>query len=199
MVLRGPLHSLAKSVTLSSRQQAPGGAAVMDALSSSDILLFGPFRFDRRGGLLLRRTEGDRYLPVSIGSRAIAVLGALTERPGDLVSKDEIMQCRLARHGGRGRQPHGADLDAASHPRCWFGDGQLYPDRVREGLPVCPSGDARADVPDRHGLIRSHLSVTRQLPDSRIRSWHWLAARLGRCRDHRIDDDRHVARRLAGE
>jgi adenylate cyclase len=64
----------------------------MDALKSSDILQFGPFRFDRRGGLLLRCTDGDRYLPVTIGSRAIAVLAALTERPGDLVSKDEIMR-----------------------------------------------------------------------------------------------------------
>ena len=63
----------------------------MDALSSPEILLFGPFRFDRSGRLLFRRTEDDRYLPVSIGPRALAVLTALTERPGDLVSKDEIM------------------------------------------------------------------------------------------------------------
>jgi adenylate cyclase len=65
----------------------------MDALNSSpDILLFGPFRFDRRGGLLFRCTEDGRYLPISIGSRALAVLGALTERPGDLVTRDEIMR-----------------------------------------------------------------------------------------------------------
>ena len=64
----------------------------MDALRSSDIWLFGPFRFDRSRGLLFRCTEDGRYLPVSIGSRALAVLQALTERPGDLVSKDEIMR-----------------------------------------------------------------------------------------------------------
>jgi TolB-like protein/DNA-binding winged helix-turn-helix (wHTH) protein len=64
----------------------------MDALSSSDIWLFGPFRFDRSRWLLFRRAEDGRYLPVSIGSRALAVLQALTERPGDLVSKDEIMR-----------------------------------------------------------------------------------------------------------
>ena len=63
----------------------------MDALSSPEILLFGPFRFDRRGRLLFRCAEDGRYLPVSIGSRALAVLEVLTERPGDLVSKDEIM------------------------------------------------------------------------------------------------------------
>ncbi len=63
----------------------------MDALSSPEILLFGPFRFDRRGRLLFRCTEDGRYLPVSMGARALAVLEVLTERPGDLVSRDEIM------------------------------------------------------------------------------------------------------------
>jgi DNA-binding winged helix-turn-helix (wHTH) protein/tetratricopeptide (TPR) repeat protein len=67
-----------------------GGAAVMDAHSSPDTLLFGLFRFDRRGGLF-RCTEDGRHLPVSIGARALAVFEALTERPGDLVTKDEIM------------------------------------------------------------------------------------------------------------
>ena len=69
----------------------------MDARSSPEILLFGPFRFDRRDRLLFRCTEDGRYLPVSIGARALAVLEVLTERPGRLVSKDEIM--RVAWHG----------------------------------------------------------------------------------------------------
>jgi adenylate cyclase len=64
----------------------------MDALSSSDVFLFGPFRFDRRRGVLLRCNDEGRYLPVSIGSRAFAVLGVLIARPGDLVSRDEIMR-----------------------------------------------------------------------------------------------------------
>jgi DNA-binding winged helix-turn-helix (wHTH) protein len=68
-----------------------GGSRSHGALSSPEILLFGPFRFDRRGRLLFRCTEDGRYLPVSVGSRAFAVLEVLTERPGDLVSKDEIM------------------------------------------------------------------------------------------------------------
>ena len=68
------------------------GFVSMDALSSSDVCLFGPFRFDRRGGVLLRCDDDGRYLPVSIGSRAFAVLGALIARPGDLVSRDEIMR-----------------------------------------------------------------------------------------------------------
>ena len=64
----------------------------MDALSSSDVCLFGSFRFDRRGGVLLRCNDDGQYLPVSIGSRAVAVLSALIARPGDLVSRDEIMR-----------------------------------------------------------------------------------------------------------
>jgi TolB-like protein/DNA-binding winged helix-turn-helix (wHTH) protein len=68
----------------------------MDALISSDIVLFGQFRFDRCRGLLFRRGEDDRYLPVGIGSRALEVLSALTARPGDLVTKDEIMRAAWA-------------------------------------------------------------------------------------------------------
>src|SRR5271168_4206173 len=68
------------------------GVVAMDALSSSDVYLFGPFRFDRRGGVLFRCNDEHQDLPISIGSRALAVLGALVDRPGDLVSKDEIMR-----------------------------------------------------------------------------------------------------------
>ena len=64
----------------------------MDTLSSSDNLLLGPFRFDRRDKLLFRRADDGRHLPVSIGARALAVLEVLTDRPGDLVTKGEIMR-----------------------------------------------------------------------------------------------------------
>src|SRR5438874_857431 len=46
----------------------------------------GPFRLDARNDLLLRDTE-----PVSLGMRAIALLRALVERPGELVSKDALI------------------------------------------------------------------------------------------------------------
>jgi len=59
------------------------------ALSTTDIFEFDRFRLDRRG---LFRRDGDAALaPVEIGSRALEVLRALLERPGDLVSRDEIM------------------------------------------------------------------------------------------------------------
>jgi DNA-binding winged helix-turn-helix (wHTH) protein len=47
----------------------------------------GPFRLDTDSGLLLRGTE-----PVALGLRAIALLRALVERPGALVSKDALIE-----------------------------------------------------------------------------------------------------------
>jgi DNA-binding winged helix-turn-helix (wHTH) protein len=47
---------------------------------------FGPFRLVARQFLLL---EGDE--PVPVGSRALEILTALVERPGDLVTKEELM------------------------------------------------------------------------------------------------------------
>jgi DNA-binding winged helix-turn-helix (wHTH) protein len=56
-----------------------------------DISLFEGFRLDRRGSGLFRRDERGVFVPVAIGSRALDVLGALVGRPGDLVSRDEII------------------------------------------------------------------------------------------------------------
>jgi TolB-like protein/DNA-binding winged helix-turn-helix (wHTH) protein len=61
----------------------------VEVLSAGDIFLFDRFRLDRRG---LFQMDGDAApAPVEIGSRALDVLRVLLERPGDLVSRDEIM------------------------------------------------------------------------------------------------------------
>ena len=61
----------------------------MQALSAGEIFRFEGFRLERRG---LFQEENDAVLaPVEIGSRALDVLRALLERPGDLVSRDEII------------------------------------------------------------------------------------------------------------
>jgi DNA-binding winged helix-turn-helix (wHTH) protein len=54
--------------------------------SSASAISFGPFRLLAGQRLLL---DGDR--PVRLGSRALDILIALTERPGELVSKRELM------------------------------------------------------------------------------------------------------------
>src|ERR1700726_2190455 len=63
----------------------------MDAASSTNISLFGGFRLDRRSGVLCRRDERSVFAPLSMGSRALEILGVLVERPGELVSRGEIM------------------------------------------------------------------------------------------------------------
>ena len=63
----------------------------MEALSSADISLFEDFRLDRRGGVLSRRGEQGIYAPIAVGGRALDVLGVLIDRPGDLVSRADII------------------------------------------------------------------------------------------------------------
>lgn len=55
-------------------------------LTASTEVSFGPFRLLPTQFLLL---EGGK--PVSLGSRALEVLTLLLERPGELVSKQELM------------------------------------------------------------------------------------------------------------
>ena len=61
----------------------------MEALSASNVFLFEAFRLDRRG--LFRRAENAAVTPVEIGSRALDVLSVLLQRPGELLSRDEII------------------------------------------------------------------------------------------------------------
>ena len=60
-------------------------------LATANIFEFEEFRLDRRGEGLSRRGENGVFVPVSIGPRALDVLAVLVERPGALVSKEEIM------------------------------------------------------------------------------------------------------------
>jgi TolB-like protein len=61
----------------------------MDAPTTADVFLFEGFRLDRCG--LFRRDQRGALIPITIGSRALEVLHTLVERPGDLVSRDEML------------------------------------------------------------------------------------------------------------
>ena len=56
------------------------------ALDNERVICFGSFRLLPAQGLLL---DGDK--PVPLGSRALDILIAMVERPGELVGKDELM------------------------------------------------------------------------------------------------------------
>jgi TolB-like protein/DNA-binding winged helix-turn-helix (wHTH) protein len=55
------------------------------------LFLFHNFLLDQRGGGLFRRDENGGITPVPIGARALDVLGALVERAGDVITRDEII------------------------------------------------------------------------------------------------------------
>ena len=67
-------------VPVNTRQIAEGAQRVKSAYQT-----FGPFSFHPARHLLL---EGETL--VRLGSRALEILAALVERPGELVSKDEL-------------------------------------------------------------------------------------------------------------
>jgi len=68
---------------------AEGGEGV-DALTSADMFLVKDFRLDRSG--LSRRDQNGTFVPIPIGSRALEILAVLVKRPGDLVTRDEIIK-----------------------------------------------------------------------------------------------------------
>jgi TolB-like protein/DNA-binding winged helix-turn-helix (wHTH) protein/Tfp pilus assembly protein PilF len=61
----------------------------MEAPGSSNIFLFEDFRLDRGG--LFRRDDTGALSPVKIGSRALDLLRVLVEQPGEVVSKDNLV------------------------------------------------------------------------------------------------------------
>jgi adenylate cyclase len=63
----------------------------LDVPATADIFLFARFRLDRRDKSLSRQDECGAFVPIPIGGRPLDVLGVLVERPGELVSKEEIM------------------------------------------------------------------------------------------------------------
>ncbi len=63
----------------------------MDAVAEPDAIQFVGFRLDRRRRVLLQLDKGGDAAPANIGARALDVLWELASRPGDVVSRSEIM------------------------------------------------------------------------------------------------------------
>lgn len=64
----------------------------LDAPVAHDLFVFEGFCLDRHSGGLFRRDPSSGLTPVTIGSRALDVLGVLVSHPGELLSKQVIMQ-----------------------------------------------------------------------------------------------------------
>jgi DNA-binding winged helix-turn-helix (wHTH) protein len=62
----------------------------MQALAGRDIFVCANFRLDRHRGGVFKRGEDGAEVPVVLGSRALDILALLLDRPGELVTKDEI-------------------------------------------------------------------------------------------------------------
>jgi DNA-binding winged helix-turn-helix (wHTH) protein len=78
--LQNDSESARRAVVNSGIPPAVGG------INLNDAVLAGPFRLLAKQRLLL---EHDR--PVSLGSRALDILIALTKRPGEVVTKRELL------------------------------------------------------------------------------------------------------------
>src|SRR5262249_11883716 len=70
----------------------PRDEGCLDAPVPHDRFVFEGFCLDRRSGGLFRLDATGGATPVTIGSRALDVLDLLLSRPGELLSKQAIMQ-----------------------------------------------------------------------------------------------------------
>jgi TolB-like protein len=64
----------------------------MDLSGSADSVLLKGFRLDRRGGCLYRLDQGGAGTPVTLGRRAIKLLAELVEHPGEVLSRDALLE-----------------------------------------------------------------------------------------------------------
>ena len=88
-MIRFPLHPFPY---LKPADGAETKAARLNLMSVSQktAFRFETFRFKRRGGLTRLRASGV-WEPVTLGSRALDVLMTLVGRPGELLTKQELM------------------------------------------------------------------------------------------------------------
>ena len=117
----------------------------MDALTSTGISQFDSFRLDLRRGELCRRDDRGNFVPVTIGSRAIEILGVLIGHPGDLISRAAIMESVWP---GTVVEDSNLNVQVAAlrpNPRSGAVRGELHPDGRRPRLSFHRSGDPGRD------------------------------------------------------
>jgi adenylate cyclase len=64
----------------------------VDELVGTNSVMFNDWRFDRRLRGLFRRNDVGEWVPIAVGLRALEILAALLCKPGELVSKEALME-----------------------------------------------------------------------------------------------------------
>ena len=128
-------------------------------MAVSDTIEFAGFRVDGRGSAF-RLDANGKAVPIAIGSRALEVLSVLASRPGDLVSKREIMDAvwpdttvedkNLAMQVSALRQM----LEREGGKGAWI---QTVPGRGYRFVAAVKAGE---DRPTQHDEAHSNLEVT---------------------------------------
>ncbi|HME26116.1 MAG TPA: winged helix-turn-helix domain-containing protein [Acetobacteraceae bacterium] len=142
----------------------------MDTRVGSGVLQVGAFRFDRLARRLWRRNPAGAWEPVALGSRASELLVVLTDKPGEVVARDTIMD---AVWPGVAVEPNNLTVQIGALRRVLDDDDtedgaiQTVSGRgYRLTLPVTLSDDLAAPPPTQAGA---------PAPDSAAR-WRWPTA-----------------------
>jgi DNA-binding winged helix-turn-helix (wHTH) protein/TolB-like protein len=152
----------------------------MDTLVGSVTLQFGDFRFDRHARKLSRQNAAGDWEPVVLGSRASEVLAVLTDKPGEVVSRDAIMD---AVWPGIAVEPNNMTVQMAALRRV-LDEGrsgesyiQTVPGRGYRFIPGITRTVEAILTPTSGPVAESHLA---EAPTGwwRLR-WHWWEAGSG--------------------
>lgn len=135
--------------------------------ASTQVLAFGPFRLLPAQRMLL---EGNA--PVRLGSRALDILIALVERPGEVVSKEELVtrawpntfveETNLRVHVGALRKVLGHGLSVGGYVANVPGRGYSFV------APVTREGPPAAHGPARERLYNLPPTLTRMIGRARV-------------------------------
>ena len=120
-----------------------GAAPLPSAGPAGDNVTFGPFRLWPAE----RRLEKSGR-PVAVGGRALDILVALIKRPGEVVSKQELMRRVWPDVAVEEFEPSRQHREPAQGAGRSDGDRALHQQRARTRLLFCGTGFGRARRPD---------------------------------------------------
>jgi TolB-like protein/DNA-binding winged helix-turn-helix (wHTH) protein len=146
----------------------------MDTLVGNGTLEVGDLRFDRQARKLFRRGATGEWELVALGSRARELLAVLTDKPGEVVSRDTIMD---AVWPGVAVEPNNMAVQIAALRRV-FDEGRSGESCIQTVTgrgyrfvpPVAPQEEGLA------GAGPSDPAANAVAARSYARSWRWLAA-----------------------